>query len=288
MSASRVVSGRKLRFALLVLSLCSVVTLGRARAQDSATDPAGSEGTPEAPPTEPPPLVAPPPASYPGSQVGSGQVRSGGSPYDTVTEVDPIDIPPEHDPLAHAWDRPGERGGFYLRLTTTLGVQSTHLGPSPWHDDQRGRLAIGFGTGFGLDIGGFIKPWLAASLDAHAGILWNGNLDYDYGRAGYGDRTRVSALGLAPALTFITRRSFYFKSAFGVGFAHIRQPGRDNSTDPGFYMNLAMGKDFYVGDHISFGMQFQIVYMLLGDKSVLDEARVHEYLFGFSMAYDSL
>src|SRR5689334_10834628 len=46
--------------------------------------------------------------------------------------IDPIDIPPEHDPLAHAWDRPEQRGGFYLRGAIGLGFIAGRLGPAPW------------------------------------------------------------------------------------------------------------------------------------------------------------
>jgi hypothetical protein len=210
-------------------------------------------------------------------------------PSDSISDVDPIDIPPEHDPLARAWDRPGDRGGFYLRASTTLGIHSTHLGPAPW-DSNNGRLARGFGSGFGLDVGGFLKPWVALHLDSMVGMLWNGSLDYEYALSTTnGGGARIAAYGLAPAVTFFTPRAFYFKAAFGVGFANVRQSGRrDNMTNPGFYTDMVVGKDLYVDRNFAFGLQFQVAYMLLSDESKLDQARVRQYLFGFSVAFDSI
>src|SRR3978361_1548760 len=60
------------------------------------------------------------------------------APGEAVTVVDPMDIPPEHDPLSHAWDIPGQRGGFYLRASTSLGVNNTRLGPASWESDGTG------------------------------------------------------------------------------------------------------------------------------------------------------
>src|SRR4051812_46535261 len=135
-------------------------------------------------------------------------------PGEAVSEVDPIDIPPEHDPLAHAWDQPGDRGGFYLRLSTSIGVNNTRLGEPSWDGD--GVTANGFGTAFGLDAGGFVAPWLALHLDATIGMLWHGNLNVDdtLAAAGVSDETtRIAAYGLAPAATFFTPHDFYLKTA---------------------------------------------------------------------------
>jgi hypothetical protein len=203
--------------------------------------------------------------------------------------IDPIDIPPEHDPLAHAWDHPDDRGGFYLRGTLGLGFMAGRLGPAPWDDyDYNARVARGFGTGFGLDIGAMLAPWIALHLSAHAGVLWNGDLDYEFSVQGGDPSARITAYGLAPAVTFFTPHDFYFTAAFGVGFGHSQYGGYSKTTNPGFYMNLVSGKDLYVSRHLSVGIQFQIVYMLLGDDDEQDELRVREFLFGPSVAFDSL
>src|SRR3954451_13039290 len=98
------------------------------------------------------------------------------TPPETVTEIDPIYIPPEHDPLAHAFRRLDDRGGFYLRASTNLGYNTTRLGAGP--GDNGGHLRVdGFGTAFGVDLGGFVQPWLALHLDSTIGVLWNGNVD---------------------------------------------------------------------------------------------------------------
>jgi hypothetical protein len=254
----------------------------RAQAPTPAPAPAPTPApeAPQAPVAEPALTPAPEPAPAP------APVRT--VPADAISEVDPIDIPPEDDPLAHAWDRPSDRGGFYLRGTATLGVHSTHLGPAPW-DSNNGRLAHGFGSGFTLDLGAFLTPWLAVHADAMVGMLWNGNLDQEYALAtDDGDGARIAAYGFAPAVTFYTPRAFYIKAAFGVGFANIQQPGPDNMTNAGFYTDLAVGKDLYVDRNFALGLQFQIAYMLLGDEDDIDEARVRQYLFGFSVAFDSI
>jgi hypothetical protein len=210
------------------------------------------------------------------------------APVPLPAGIDPIDIPPEHDPLAHAWDRPGDRGGFYLRGSMALGFTSSRFGPSPWADnDYLARIARGFGTGFNLDIGGLIAPWIAVHLNSHAGVLWDGDVEREF--AVSDDLSaRVAAYGGGPAVTFFTPHDFYFTAAFGLGIAHTKYPGYNKTTDPGFYMNWVAGKDLYVGRHVSVGVQFQIVYMLLGADQLDDEARVREFLFGMSTAYDSM
>jgi hypothetical protein len=209
------------------------------------------------------------------------------TPPEVVTEIDPIDIPPEHDPLAHAFDRPEQRGGFYLRLSTNLGYQTTRLGPAPWEGESDNVRAKGFGTAFGLDAGGFIAPWVALHLDATAGILWNGDIDREFA-IDADDSARILAYGLAPAATFFLPHEFFIKTAFGVGLATIKRGGRSDNTDPGFYMDLMLGNDLYVSDHVSVGIQMQIIYMLLNNDTKANEARVQQYLWGLSVGFDSI
>ncbi len=206
---------------------------------------------------------------------------------DATPEVDPLDIPPEHDPLAHAFDRPNQRGGFYLRAGTSLGVHNTYIGPSPW--EGPGAHAHGFGSGFGLDVGGLVAPWLAVHANSTLGVLWNGNVHEEVGISGAPrEKARVLAWGLAPAATFFTPGDFRLTTAFGVGMAHIKRRGGNDTTDPGFYMNLIAGKDIVVSRNFSIGIDFQIVYMLLGNDAKNEDARVRQYLFGLSFAFDSI
>jgi hypothetical protein len=212
------------------------------------------------------------------------------APRETVTEVDPIDIPPERDPLAHAFDRPGERGGFYLRASATIGYNSTRLGPASWEGEYDDVRARGFGTVFGLDIGGFAAPWLAIHLDSTAGMLWNGEIDRDdLAIASDADENaRILAYGLAPAATFFFPHDFFIKTAFGVGLATVKRGGKSDTTNPGFYMDLGVGKDVYVDDHVSVGIQMQILYMTLDNDSRANEARIQQYMWGFSVGFDSI
>jgi hypothetical protein len=281
----------------IALLLALAAPQGVAFAQEGATPPAPSTPAQPAEPATPAPAPAQPlepaaPPAAPARTAGSAPPPASPlpprAPSETVTEVDPIDIPPDHDPLAHAWDRPGDRGGFYLRASTTLGVHNTRLGAAPWERED-GRHARGFGSGFGLDIGAFLTPWLALHVDASAGVLWNGHLNYELDNSDApSERARVLALGVAPAVTFFTPHAFFIKGAFGVGYARVKQPGPDNSTDPGFYMNFVAGKDLYVDRNFALGLQFQIAYMLLGDEQPEDEARIRQFLFGFSAAFDSI
>lgn len=212
------------------------------------------------------------------------------TPPEVVTEVDPIDIPPEHDPLAHAFRRLDDRGGFYLRASTNLGYNTTRLGPAPWQGEVDDVRARGFGTAFGVDIGGFLTPWLALHLDSTVGMLWNGDIDRDLAidEGSYDDSARIIAYGAAPALTFFLPHTFFIKTAFGVGLATIKRGGESDTTKPGFYMDLVFGKDLYVDDHLSFGLQMQIIYMRLDNDNRANEARVQQYLWGLSLGYDSL
>jgi hypothetical protein len=208
---------------------------------------------------------------------------------DTPSEIDPIDLPPEHDPLAHAWDRPRDRGGFYLRLTSGLGVHSTRLGEAPWKGGSDAIYARGFGSGFGADLGYAVAPWVAVHLDATVGVLWNGDVEEEAGILGQSrPNARIVSYGFAPAATFFTPHDFYLKTGFGVGLATIKQGGNSDTTDPGFYMDLAAGKDIYVSDHFDIGLQFQVLYMLLGNEPDQDEARVRQFLFGVSGAFNSI
>jgi hypothetical protein len=220
--------------------------------------------------------------------LGCVAAASAQAPAPLPAGIDPIDIPPERDPLRHAWDRPEERGGFYLRGSLGLGFMAGRLGPPPWDsDDYDARVARGFGTAFGLDLGWALAPWVAVHLNTHAAVLWNGDLEREFAVQDSLD-ARVNAYGLGPAVTFFTPHDFFFTGAFGMGIARTRYRGYNKTTDPGFYMNLVAGKDLYVGRHFSVGVQFQVAYMLLGADQVPDELRVREFLFGMSMAYDSI
>jgi len=213
------------------------------------------------------------------------------TPGESVTVVDPIDIPPEHDPLAHAWDLPEQRGGFYLRASTSIGVQNTRFGPASWESELDGYSTSGFASGYGLDVGGFIRPWLALHLDTSIGVLWSGSHDEDLRIAGdslFSPATRVVAYGVAPAVTFFTPHRFFFKPAFGVGIATRKSGRQSDTTDPGFYMHLVAGKDLYRDQHFAFGLQFEVAYMLLGADDERDEARIRQFLFGVSFGFDSL
>jgi hypothetical protein len=212
------------------------------------------------------------------------------APGEAITVIDPIDIPPENDPLAHAWDLPGQRGGFYLRGTIGLGVINTRLGAAPWESELDYSATVnGFGTGYGIDIGGLVRPWLALHLDTTLGVLWSGDLERSFGTLGDNDGTaRILAYGFAPAVTFFTRNDFYLKPAFGVGFATVKRSGKDFTSDPGFYMHLVAGKELVVDDHFSFGLQFEIAYMLLGAERAEEKARIRQFLFGVSFGFDSL
>lgn len=217
---------------------------------------------------------------------GSAERAHAHAPGEVVTVVDPIDIPPENDPLAHAWDVPGERRGFYLRLSTSLGVQNNRLGPPGWESDFAGRSINGFSSGYGVQVGGLLTPWLALHLDSTIGVLWNGDIDELSVLGERAGSARVVAYGFAPAVTFITRNSFYFTPAFGVGLATLKWPEVKETTSPGFYMNLVAGKDVYVGPHVAVGLQFQVVYMLLGHEQEAYETRVRQFLFGVSLGFD--
>jgi hypothetical protein len=284
---------------LLTLCLAGHALVATARAQSevppqspqsgSASAPALPEGSQTAAPLTPPPpapvVQAAPPAMPPAPPPSA---PSPGAPRETVSEVDPIDIPPEHDPLAHAWDRPGDRGGFYLRGSITLGYHHAALGATDWQDGD-GSEVDGFGTGFGLDLGYFVAPWLALHLDSTAGVLWNGDEDYDFYYAyANNEHARVVALGVAPAATFYTPGSFFLKTAFGLGYGHVKRPDNNANTNPGFYMNLVAGKDLFVSRNFAFGIQMQYSYMWLPADDRDDEARLNQILFGFSFAYDSI
>lgn len=53
-------------------------------------------------------------------------------------------------------------------------------------------------------------------------------------------------------------------------------------------MDLVFGKDLYVDDHLSFGLQMQIIYMHLNNDKEANQARVQQYLWGLSLGFDSL
>ena len=254
-------------------------------AQPATAAPQAAESAQSAAPPITPPAVNPPPPTAQTAPPPSTSVPS--VPRESVSEVDPIDIPPEHDPLAHAWDRPGDRGGFYLRGSITLGYHHATLGATDWENGD-GSEVDGFGTGFGLDLGYYVAPWLALHIDSTVGMLWNGDEDYEFYYASGGDHARVMALGVAPAATFYTPSSFFFKTAFGMGYARVNRPDDDSHTNPGFYMNLVAGKDLFVSRNFSFGIQMQYSYMWLPAEHQVDEARLNQILFGFSAAYDSI
>jgi hypothetical protein len=222
--------------------------------------------------------------------VPCGEARAQPSAPDTVPLVDPIDIPPEHDPLAHAFRRPSERGGFYARgLFNFVGAHSAQLrSPNSLSTDDE-LSARGFGSGFGLDLGGLLAPWIALHVTGHVGVLWNGDLEEAFGISGsVADQLRLTTYGVAPGATFLAPHGFFLTTAFGVGVARLKYPQNSNLTDPGFFMDLVAGKDFFIGPHFAIGMQMQIVYLVLKDSAEIDRVRSRQFLFGLSVAFDSI
>lgn len=219
------------------------------------------------------------------AQVAAAQAPA---PGEAVTVIDPIDIPPEHDPLAHAWDLPDQRGGFYLRLSASLGGQSTRVGPASWQDDFDGWTTGGFSTGYGIDVGGMLRPWLALHADALVGVLWSGSIDDLTLVSQQTDHARVLSYGIAPAVTFFTPHDFFFKPAFGVGWATVKQGSHSDTSNPGFYMHMVAGKEVYSDRNFSFGLQFEVAYMLLNGDRDVDDVRLRQFQFGASFGFDSI
>jgi hypothetical protein len=222
--------------------------------------------------------------------LGLGQAQSAAAQLQPgVPTVDPIDIPPDHDPLANAWDQPDDRGGLYVRGGIGLGFQSTRIGLPPWESASNGTRALGFASGFSVDVGYLLNQHVALHLDTHVNALWSGNIERQFGVAGedYGD-ARIAAFGLAPAVTLFSRRDFFFKVGVGVGLARSRWPGHHETSKPGVFADLTVGKDLYRDDHNAFGLHMQFVYMYLGDDRRDNQLRVRALTWGVSYAFDSI
>jgi hypothetical protein len=219
---------------------------------------------------------------------GATSARAQAVPVSTPS-VDPIDIPPEHDPLANAWDEPDERGGFYLRAGFGLGFQSDRIGPPPWESDSNGTRARGFATDFHLDVGGALTPRIALHLDSHISALWSGDIRQDFGIAGADPGTaRIVAYGAGPGATFFSRRNFFFRVGAGVGFAQTRWPQHDGVTKPGFYLDTTLGKEVFRDDHSAFGFHMQFIYMNLGADDRDEQVRVRALTWGANYAFDGI
>jgi hypothetical protein len=217
------------------------------------------------------------------------QGTSPASPVGGVPVVDPIDVPPERDPLAHAWDEPETRGGFYLRAGFGLGFQSSRLGPAPWENDSYGTRARGFATDFSLDIGGMVNERIALHLDTHLSALWSADIHQDFAVAGDDlGSARILAYGAGPAATFFSRRNFFFRVGAGIGFAQVRWPGHSDTTNPGFFLDAMVGKEVFRDDHSAVAVEMQFVYMRLGDEDRTDEVRVRALTWGASYAFDGI
>lgn len=210
---------------------------------------------PEAPALVPPPAVPPPPPPPPPPEPVPQYGQLGGTPEQAIQEG-------EWNP----WDHP-ETGsyahyGFFMRLSIGPG------GREIWRD---GADWSGWGLGLGVAIGGAPIPNLALHVDFQGS--WTFDPSYDI------DSIAMRMLGLGA--TYYFPFDLFVSVSAGIGGLGFESSysGQDKDTDPGFALDVMLGKEWWVGMDWGIGFAAQMLYIYADDY--IDDKGINAFAFNF-------
>jgi hypothetical protein len=147
--------------------------------------------------------------------------------------------------VSHAGGGPRDHLGFFLRMT------AGGLYASSGDDDLN---LSGFGGDFTFALGGCISEnvalhgtlfsWSLSDPDAEFNGVDIGELDGSYGMSAYGGGITY----------FFMPINMYVSGNIGLGFLSIDSGSFDDTSDPGFAMDLSAGKEWWVGNSWGLGL----------------------------------
>lgn len=168
-------------------------------------------------------------------------------------------------------------GGLLLRLAGGIGYGSATLEDDNDTGFQGGAIQGSFA------IGGNVAPGLALNVDFFGMTMFAPSVVADGEDLGDAEDTSVGLGAIGVGLTgYIMPVNLYLAASVGVGIGSVRTDTSigtfESETDPGFALNLMIGKEWFVSPRWGIGLAGQLIFASLEDES--EAADVNFYGIG--------
>lgn len=179
---------------------------------------------------------------------------------------------------------PHTHDGFFLRLATGFGYENLNLENS----DSRFEMDIGgFGGGLSIAAGGIVARNLAINVDFFGAVVVSPSVQVNDVELGEASDASVVLSGVGVGATYyIMPINLYVALSVGFGIASITEDNERVETDPGFAMNLMVGKEFWVGREWGIGVALQFVHAAIPTETASTSASLTGLNVMFSATFN--
>lgn len=169
----------------------------------------------------------------------------GGSSYGQPGPASSMPVAPPGDATAH------RHFGFFLRPDLGAGYMMT----SEPTGTTSGDLNISGPAGvFGFAIGGAVAENVILAAHLYDGVVVNPNVSFSSGQSVIASNSSLTMFGMGPEFTYyFMPTNVYFSGTLALTRMALTANGRDSSSNVGFGTRLAVGKEWWVGDHWALG-----------------------------------
>lgn len=168
---------------------------------------------------------------------------------------------------AVAAGNPREHDGFFLRLSAGAGTAQTEL------DDSGSKSELSGGSGdVNFAIGGIVARNLALHATLFGWLLSEPDVEFNGSELGSADDVDVDLSAYGAGLTYyLMPANVYFSGSAGAAQLSIDSPSGDGETDTGFFGEITIGKEWWVGGSWGLGVAGAAGYHSIPDGD-LDES----------------
>ncbi len=167
-----------------------------------------------------------------------------GQPGPTSSMAEPV--APPGDATMH------RHFGFFLRPDLGAGYMVT----SEPTGTTSGDLTISGPAGvFGFAIGGAVAENVILAAHLYDGVVVSPNVSLSSGQSVTASNASLTMFGMGPEFTYyFMPANIYFSGMVALTRMSLTANGRDSSSNVGFGARLALGKEWWVGDHWGLGL----------------------------------
>ena len=155
-------------------------------------------------------------------------------------------IAPPRDPTLH------RHFGFFLRPDLGVGYMATS---EPTGTALGDMTVSGLAGVFGFAIGGAIQENVILAAHVYDGVIVNPTVSLSSGQSATASNASLTMVGIGPEFTYYWMPSnVYFSGTLALTRISLTANGTDTSSNVGFGMRLAVGKEWWVSDHWGLGL----------------------------------
>ncbi len=148
--------------------------------------------------------------------------------------------------------------GLFLRPDLGFGYMSTSGG---------GTTISGAAGFFGFAIGGAVTENVILGAHIYDGLVVNPNVTLSSGASGSTSNTTLTMLGIGPELTYYFMPSnLYLSATLAVTKLSLTVNNITGNSNAGWGGRLALGKEWWAGDHWGLGVVGHFSYASNGDQ----------------------